>query len=178
MSSHFTETSSHFIETSSLLDSIAAAKPRFEHFDPFKGEPNARGKRLDWFVDGSYAIAVPSENVLFMQGNLWNVRHAAAILQHLRGEERTVLPAPCARVYRIDADRVKRTQKMSREELSYQYGMTRPWEKKDVGSYFAQLIDGNHRALAAMAYGEPAIVVEVGENYRSDVRKKDYLRLR
>lgn len=38
-----------------------------------------------------------------------------------------------------------------------------------------QLLDGHHRALAAIMLGESHIPVVVGENYRGDVRDDEWL---
>ena len=51
---------------------------------------------------------------------------------------------------------------------------TRTRTRTEQGEYYAQLLDGNHRAAAALLAGEPYIYVYVGENYRANVRKKDY----
>ena len=81
---------------------------------------------------------------------------------------------PAGRVYRISAEEVRQSEKYEeRGELQDQMGMTEPWEQGDVGTYYAQLIDGNHRAAAALALGEPSIWVYVAENSMANVRKKD-----
>jgi hypothetical protein len=57
--------------------------------------------------------------------------------------------------------------------------MRKPRQKSDVGSYYATLIDSNYRALAAIAFGKPAVPVSRRrKNHRDDVRKEDFLKVR
>ena len=75
------------------------------------------------------------------------LEHAAGYMDAMR---RTPFEVPAARVYRIDAAAVKAAKKYDKaDELEYQMLMEKPWPK--AGGYHAVLIDGNHRAAAAMA---------------------------
>jgi len=123
---------------------------------------------------GAYIVEVDAERIQFTEGNPWYPEHAAGVAKAMRDGIPFELPA--ARVYRITAKDVKDSAKAEKDgKLLYEYGMVRPWTKADIGQYYAQLLDGNHRAAAAMAIGESSIPVHVGPNYRDAVRKKDWL---
>jgi hypothetical protein len=102
--------------------------------------------------------------------------HAAALLDEAANRD-VVFEVPAARFYRIDADDVARTSRYEEEdELSYQVGMEKPWDEyDDEGTFYVQLVDGNHRAAAAMLMGEEVIPVTVGENYREDVLEEEWV---
>lgn len=40
----------------------------------------------------------------------------------------------------------------------------------------APLLDGNHRAIAAIELGDPLIPVYVGENYRDDITPREWIK--
>jgi hypothetical protein len=164
---------SAFDGTDEIVELVRETQPERWHVHP---EPCPRrhfqGRRVGWVGEG-YIVEVDTDRVLFMQDNLWNFPHAAGVMEAMRHGECFEIPA--ARVYRISAHDVKYTQDLAeRGELLEQYGMIRPWTRRDVGAYKAQLVDGNHRAAAAMALGESSIWVYVGENYRENVLKKDW----
>ena len=48
--------------------------------------------------------------------------------------------------------------------------MTKPWAPHQVGKHYVRLVDGNHRAFAAIAAGEPSVWVYVLQDYRADVQ--------
>ncbi len=165
---------SHFVNTELLVDEVSAVEPDLTHVDP--SAPERRRERYAkypgrrWWADG-LIVRIDADNVLFMEGNEWNTPHAAGVMEYMRQGERFEVPA--ARVYRITAEDVRRTRKAAQEgRLEEDYGMTRPWER--AGGYYAQLLDGNHRAAAAMALGDREIWVYVGEDYRKNVRKADW----
>ena len=169
----------YFVGTQGVLEAVEDASPNNRNFSPPSraGDMSVfEGRRVGWLNWPNYIVAVDADKVLFMEGNLWNFGHAAAILDHLRHGGR-YLETPAARVNRVNADYVKRTEAAARAgTLEEQYGMTKPWTRRDIGTYYAQLLDGNHRAAAAMAYGEPFIYVYVGDNYRQNIYKKDWAR--
>lgn len=133
------------------------------------------GHRVDWVSwPVRKLVKIPASNILFMEGNTWDFAHASALYDAIRHGDAPPLDVPAGRIYRIDASEVKLSQKYEAAgELEYQMGMTEPWDKSDIGSYYAQLLDGNHRALAALAAGEPYIWVYCAENSLPNVRKKD-----
>lgn len=169
-----------------VLDAIREAEPDHEflprggNFEPINlGKTPVsdlhRVKAVTWVGSKGYLVAVPVENILFMEGNQWNFGHAAGLLEGIRDGSNRILEAPAGRVYRVDAREVKMSQKYERDgELSSQLGMTEPWTKEEMGQYHAQLLDGNHRAAAAILAGDPYVYVYVGENTRENVRKKDF----
>jgi hypothetical protein len=169
-----------FEGTEEVLDSVRDAEPTHEFIeapDQSKWRPSDLHpvRNVTWLGSKGYLVAIPVENILFMEGNIWNFGHAAALLEGIRDGSNHVLQAPAGRVYRVMASDVKQTAKYERDgELSYQVGMTEPWTKAEMGQYHAQLLDGNHRAAAAILAGDPYIYVYVAENSRENVRKKDF----
>lgn len=167
---------SYFEGVDGILEAIAESRPDMTHVAPEENcEPRFTGRRVRWRWEGrSYVVEVAVERIAFMQDNMWNFRHGAGVLQAMR--DGMCFEPPGARIYRVTAEDVKRTQAHAkRGELLYQRSMLRPWTKADIGKYKATLIDGNHRAAAAMILGEKSIPVYVGEDYRDEIRKKDWL---
>lgn len=154
-------------------------EPSFEH-TPAAGDDRDiiyNGRRVRWAATSHHTVLVPVDKVLFMEGNIWDAGHASA-LHDMVQRGGAVFEPPAGRLYRIDADDVARTKQWYEEdELEYQMNMERPWEDSDAGTFYVQLLDGNHRALAAMAAGESQIPVVVGENYWEDVRDDEWLTL-
>ena len=135
-----------------------------------------RDRPVSW-IGNHYLVDIPVENIHFMEGNQWYLGHAAAIYEGIEEGRIKYLHPPAARVYRVTAADIKMSQKYEREgELEYQMGMVEPWERENLREYEAQLLDGNHRALAAIAAGASTITVYVGDNYRDNIYKKDWLR--
>ena len=167
---------SYFVGADDVVDMVAHARPDTTHAEDQDRPPGYREKYIKrphrrWWADGPI-VRIDADKVLFMEGNIWRFPHAAGVAALMReGEEFEV---PAARVYRVTAAHVRDTQRAADEDrLEYDYGMTRPWEKTDVGAYYAQLLDGNHRAAAAMSLGDSTIYAYVGADYMQNVRKKD-----
>jgi hypothetical protein len=171
----------YFLETQPNLGALASAEPDDSYFslttsEHLPGVPLIRGRNVDWIVGSNYVVWVPADHILFMEGNSWNFGHAAAIFRAIEAGQRPALELPAGRLYRIDDDLVRSTQALyDRDELEYQRGMEKPWTAKDAGTFWVQLLDGNHRALAAIAAGEEAVPVVVGENYRQDVHPHEWV---
>lgn len=169
-----------FIGTDEALDAIREAEPAYDYVreideDRWDEDDHHHVRKVTWVGTAGYVVRIPAKNVLFMEGNQWFPSHGAALVEGIENGTRTTLQVPAARVYRVDSKRVKESQKYEKAgELEYQLSMNEPWTKDEQGEYYAQLLDGNHRAAAAMIAGEPYIYVYVGENYRENVRKKDY----
>lgn len=169
----------YFDGVSDLLEQLEHTEADDRFIDPAElepsGEPVYRGSRVNWRSQSGYVVEVPVEKIAFMEGNIWNLSHAAALKERIERGDRPELLVPAARLYRIDADDVERTQRWDEEgELAYQMSMIEPWSDRDAGTFHVQLLDGNHRALAAMAVGEPTVFVTVGENYREDVLEHEW----
>lgn len=131
-------------------------------------------RHVTWIGTKGYLVRVPVENICFMEGNQWYFAHAAALLQQIKSGENHYFEAPAGRIYRVSAKDVKQSEKYEADgELDYQLGMVEPWTKADIGEYWAQLLDGNHRAAAAILAGDAYVDVYIGENYRDNVLKKD-----
>lgn len=171
----------YYDATNYALGMLGSAYPDATFVDskrvfPGPEDPLIKGRRIDWAMTTPYVIEVPAEKIEFMEGNMWNFDHAAALLELIERGERPVFSMPAGRVYRIEDDDVQDTQEdFAAGELMYQRSMVRPWEPSDVGEFHAQLLDGNHRALAAIAAGEPSVPVIVSENYRPAIRPDEYV---
>lgn len=169
---------SFFVGTDDILESIAESCADDSFVEPIE-DPDARGStfegdKVNWWSDSSYVVMVATSRILFMDGNQWNQEHGAGVIASMRAGN--VFEIPAGRVYRITANDVKESKRLAKKcELEEQLGMERPWDSEDVGQYYAQLLDGNHRAAAAMILGEDSIPVYVSENYRDNIRKKDWL---
>ncbi len=132
------------------------------------------GRNVCWLANKGKMVKIQRANINFIEGNQWNMEHAASIYRYLLGNGEEPLRSPAGRIHRVTAADVKMSEKFEADgELEYQLGMTEPWTKEDIGEYEAQLIDGNHRAAAALALGEPYIWVYCAENSLGDVLKKD-----
>lgn len=165
----------YFEDVDSFIDMLDESEPDYTNVGPFHEESAYSGRRVGW-AQGHSVVEVPVEHVVFMEGNIWNFDHAAALKALIESGEYPTFELPAARLYRIDQSLVDDTQRYSEEgELSYQYSMEQPWDEEDAGTFYVQLVDGNHRALAAMAAGEPTIFVTVGPNYRDDVRDEEWV---
>jgi hypothetical protein len=165
-----------FEGTAEILDMIRDAEPTYGYVDsPPSNEAEYPVRAVTWTTNSpGYLVRIPAKNVLFMEGNNWYPGHAAALLEKIQNGENDVLRVPPARVYRVTASRVKESEKYDRaNELSYQLNMTEPWTRAEQGEYYAQLLDGNHRAAAAILAGDQDIYVYVSENTRENVYKKD-----
>lgn len=172
-----------FEGTEELVDAILSRQyePTYDYLEvltpgDFDYDEINRDTPVSW-IGRHYLLDIPVENIHFMEGNQWYLGHAAALYEGIEGGWIKYLYPPAARVYRVTADDIKQSQRFERDgQLEYQMGMTSPWEKSDLRTYNAQLLDGNHRALAAIAAGASTITVYVSENYRENVYKKDWLR--
>lgn len=174
---------SKFILTNQALEALEYADyPAYDHVtilsqeDLDEDDPIYHGRNLKWDISTSnYVVEIPVENILVMQDNLWNFNHAAGLLDYIMSGD-AVLEPPAARVHRVDAEKVKDSQEYAAEgQLEYQLDMEEPWNRSEIGELYAQLVDGNHRAIAAIAAGERYIPVIVGENYRQEVSEDEWL---
>lgn len=154
-------------------------EPSFDHVE-ILGTPDFDYSELNsdrpvsW-VGSGYVVAVPVENIDFTDGNMWNFEHAAGIYTRIKEGQIRYVHCPAARVMRITAADIKQSQEFEESgELEEQLRMVSPWEKSDLRDYHAYMLDGNHRALAAMAAGASYIYVHVAPNYREYVYKKDW----
>lgn len=165
---------SHFTGVDDVVEAVREAEPDTSRVEPAI-EGAHQGRTAAWVVNSPYIVSVDADKIRLTEGNPWNFVHAAGVAEAMRSGG--AFEPPAGRVYRVTADDVKRSQKYEpeSEDLEYNEGLARPWTKRDVGAYYAQLLDGNHRAVAAMAIGESAIPIVVGPNYRENVRKKDWL---
>lgn len=169
---------SAFDSTDGVVEMVEDAYPDESRVDfdaDQEGDDHLVGHHARWLRGGSgYIVDIDVERIMLTEGNPWYPEHAAGVAKAMRDGVPFNLPA--ARVYRITAKDVKDSIKAEKDgKLLYEYSMVRPWSRADIGQYYAQLLDGNHRAVAAMSVGESSIPVHVGPNYRDAVRKKDWL---
>lgn len=172
----------NFHLTADALGFLEYAEPSFDHVellstaDLDEDDPVYHGRNVLWDLSqGAYVVEVPVDKILVTEGNLWNFNHVAGLLEYINQGD-AVLTPPAARIYRIDEETVRDSQNYdSEEELLYDMGLSAPWTRSDAGTYYAQLVDGNHRAIAAIAAGERAIPVFVGDNYREDILPEEWL---
>ncbi len=174
---------SYFVGQDDFVDSLRHTEPddtyvelQEETFEEPDEDLAHRGNRMSWLRDSNYLVLVPTDKIAFTPENQWNPAHAAALYQRFKHGPRPLVRAPDARLHRITADSVRRSDEWDDEgELEYQTGMERPWGKWDAGTFYVQLLDGNHRAAAAMAAGEEYIPVSVSSNYRDDVKDEEWI---
>lgn len=169
---------SHFIGVDALveqLDNVDAGHLYGDEEVEVVGTDDViHGKNAVWARTSNYLVAVPVENIELTVGNIWHLPRAKAWQELI--EAGVPIEPPAGRLYRIRAKDVKETQKWAKnEELEEKTNMVEPWIKADMGTFYVSLLDGNHRALAAIAAGEREIPVVINPNYRSDVRRKEWL---
>lgn len=171
-----------FLLTASVVDAVhgAPAEDRDPVPQSFPVHTYERVLRLPqckmaWIVRDTYEVVIPICNVLFMEGNMWDFPHVRALRRHAQ-RDRCLYP-PAGRVYQVDEEHVVMSQRYAAAgELEYQMGLSRPWEEHEIGQLYAQLLDGNHRALAALLEGDSHVVVYCGENYREDLPDEVWIR--
>lgn len=169
---------SKYADADWLLESIQMAEPSWEYVEPpdLDRVQIVPDPPLAWAV-GHYGVWVPSKNIHFMPENLWYPGHAAALVDGIRDGSFPILEAPAARIHRVTPYDVESTQaEYAAGDLEEQSLMVEPWTWDEVGEYRATLVDGNHRAAAAMIVGLDRIVVTVGENYRENVDPNDWIK--
>ena len=174
---------SYFVGQDEFVDSLRDTEPddtyvalQEETFEEPDEDLAHRGRGMSWLRDSNYLVLVPTDKILFTPENSWNPSHAAALYRIFKDGPRPLLKPPDARLHRITPDRVRQSDEWDDEgELEYQTSMERPWGKWDAGTFYVQLLDGNHRAAAAMAAGEEYIPVSVSNNYRDDVKDEEWI---
>lgn len=166
-------------QTQRLLDRLQMFDANWQHVDlrePAADDLLLEGRALRWKVDSNYVVWAPVDKVWFMEGNQWSFPHARALYEAIERGDNPVFELPAARLYRITPEVVADTQRLyEQDDLEYEYDMEKPWTGADAGTFRVQLLDGNHRALAAIAAGERQIPVVVGENYRADVLPDEWV---
>ncbi len=159
-----------------LIEQLEEAEPDATHVSLTSEPGEYIGHKVSW-REGEFVVEVPVEHVAFTEGNQWNFHHAAALNRLIGQGERPVFDLPSARLWRITQEDVDESRAFyENDELGYQLLMEQPWEDSDAGTFHVLLLDGNHRALAAMAAGESSIFVTVGPNYREDVLDDEWVR--
>jgi hypothetical protein len=179
-----------------MMDLNSAYNHEYESWDHVDrgrspGELSLHAKGVIWDLSDSFAtVLVPVDKVATMEGNQWGWGHVRALHQAIMNGSgaragrvwtptwppRIVLEPPSGRLYRISQEDVRQSQEFDENgELQYQLEMDSPWDDDDAGSYHVQLINGNHRFLAALMAGNTHVPVQVGPNYREDVRDDEWI---
>jgi hypothetical protein len=159
-------------DASWLLDAGDASCGHFEPVDieDVDDDELYRGRKVSWIGEPGIMLRIDADNVVPMMGNMWGPDHFACVYEYIKNESNPVLSAGPARIYEVGEIDVTETQQAEEEgTLGEDGGMSRPWEDRDVGELYAQMLDGNHRAFAAILAGEPYVWVRVAPNYRNDV---------
>lgn len=163
---------SYFCEVDAIVGNVMSASTDMEHVEPIEDRDNQRKHnvkhvgKVKWAYEGSNVIEIDVDKIVFSDENSWNFAHAAGVKQQMKDKE--MFEVPAARIYKVTQEDFEKTQEAQYErgELEDEYGMEKPWEESDVGEEYAHLLDGNHRAAAAMALGVSTILVYIGEDYR------------
>lgn len=177
----------HFTNTAAAYQLTQQGFPSFDYVDThrsasdFANDPDnadewIRGPRgMLWNVGRSpYIALIRADRIQTTDLNPWNFNHAAGLVEYIQGGD-ALLEPPAARVYRVEESDVPETQQWADAgELEYETGMSEPWEPEDVGELYADLVDGNHRAIAAIVAGAEWIPVYVGPNFQNNVTPEEY----
>jgi len=148
-------------DASHILD---RGRPSDAYYDPVDEtkvdeEDIYHGYKVRWVGTPGYMIRIPASRVFPMPENMWFPNQMARYSQAI--DDGDLLEAPAARIHVIDQGSIMGSLEQVEEgELEY------PFDETDLGLPYAVLLDGNHRAFAAILSGEPYIWVYVGENYR------------
>lgn len=152
-------------DASSLLEQGVARDKYYDPVDPdsVDEEDIYHGRRVKWVGTPGLMMRVPVSRVLPMPENMWFPNQLARYVQAI--DDGDLLEPPAARVHIIDESTIQDSEERAEEgELEY------PFDESDLGQPYVVLLDGNHRAFAAILSGEPFIWVYVGENYRETAK--------
>jgi hypothetical protein len=119
------------------------------------------GERARWAGTKGEMMELPASMIVPMPGNHWYpdrlVDYAVAIRAGVLFEP------PSARIYIVSETEVEESP-LEVADGKYDY----PFEEEDIGEPYAFLIDGNHRAFAAILSGERSVWVHVVRAYLED----------
>jgi hypothetical protein len=157
--------------------------PSNEYFEPeyySESDEDAdiyHGRYVKWDLSTcGYVIELPVSRVFVTDENMWYFGHAAAIYNHIEEGDAILDHPPAGAVYRVtEKDYLQSIEWDESGELEEQTGMSEPWGKEDIGELYGYLKDGNHRFIAAVTSGETKIPFYVGENWKKNVEKDDWL---
>ncbi len=117
-------------------------------------------ERLSWNLgDNSYVVKAPVEWVRFSGSNAWNFNHARALFEMIEDGSRPVFRVPAGIFRRITQHHVEHPEEFT-DYGGGPLGMRTPFTSADIGGFYIELIDGHHRSLAAIAAGEPNILIK------------------
>lgn len=152
---------------------LEVGKPTYEYFDPdealeYDEEQLYYGKRVAWVGAPGVMMHVPAWLVVPMRENIWYPDQLATYYDYITSTPEPVLEAPAARIHFVGRSLIEESQQL--EDAGELEPGLRAWEDEADGLPYAVLLDGNHRAFAAILAGEPYIYVYVAENYRADAK--------
>ena len=121
------------------------------------------GKNVRWLGSPGLMVRIPASRVFPMPENMWFPNQLARYVKAINDGD--ILEVPAGRIHIIDTGSIESSEEqVEMGEIEY------PFDERDLGEPYAVLLDGNHRAFAALLSGEPYIWVYVGENYREKAR--------
>lgn len=91
----------------------------------------------------------PREDNIFYSDKLETVVSA------IKSGRQIVTYAPVAHLIEIDSTLVKETIEAANNDRLWEYAITRPFAKIDIGKYWVKIRDGNHRLFGAFLAGAP-----------------------
>lgn len=163
----------HF-DASYLLE---AGEPTYEYFDPdsdiedYSEEQLYDGRVVSWIGNPGVMMRIPADRVIPVLDNMFYPDQIATYYDYIKRNYAPPLHAPAARIHFVSDTLVEESQQADDEGLLHEMGLTRLWSERDIGEPYAVLIDGNHRAFAAILAGAPYIWVYVSANYRKDAEE-------
>lgn len=152
------------------LDNVEPDDAYFTQPTDFDEDDLYVGRRVAWVGVPGAMLRIDADMITATPGNPFNFGQLAFLRDAIANADGSiVLEAPAARIHTVSEAHMEESQRAFDDGEDYG-GMTRPWDPSDVGKLYAHLLDGNHRAFAAICAGEPYVWVIVGPNYRDDVR--------
>lgn len=171
---------SKFSNVNYMLEVISMVDPEYGYINPTEIDRSMfllPDPPVVWAASKSYTVWVPAKNIQFMPENLWYPAHAAALVEGIMSGSMPIMETPAARIWKVSQYDVDSTQSEYADgTLEEDSQMDEPWLPQELGEYHATLVDGNHRAAAAMIVGLRNIPVIVGENFRENVDPRDWVR--
>jgi len=134
------------------------------------------GRDVTWVGYPGKMVRVDADMLTSTPENPFYYDHMAYLVEAIKtAPGNLLLEAPAGRVHTVDAGDVEYSQEAYEEGYLEDTGMTRPWEESDIGRTYVHLLDGNHRAFAAIYAGEPFVWMYVGEDYVEYARERGLL---
>lgn len=95
------------------------------------------------------------------EDNIFSLDKLETVVAAIKNGRKIVTYAPIAHLLQIDSTLVKETTEAADKDRLWEYAITRPFKKRDIGKYWVKIRDGNHRAFGAFLAGAPYVWVYV-----------------